>query len=275
MPKGMTLYNSAGTSSVVWTTSDPKIVSVKRGFIEAVGTGTAIVTAYKLDGTGTQCAVTVTAENAVKSAYLDPFNTAVGQTSNAVIITSPACTSVRAEVLDDAGTVVAAFSVSDGYTDKTSGSRTVRIWSVPVTFAASGTVTLRASASGTDCAANTYSFFASVSPAEGSTSAKLRLEASDSLLRFMATYEGLCSTVQYDIVNYPTIGNGIVLNSGDTFYNNQTAEEAYGYMGAYVHRLFSVQLNAFVQKNSLILTQNQYDALISFSYNMRTVKTER
>ena len=84
----------------------------------------------------------------------------------------------------------------------------------------------------------------------------------------MATYEGLCSTVQYDVVNYPTIGNGIVLSTGDTFYNNQTAEEAYGSMSAYVHRLFSVQLNAFVKKNGLILTQNQYDAMISFAYNM-------
>ena len=59
-----------------------------------------------------------------------------------------------------------------------------------------------------------------------------------------------------------------MLYTGDTFYNKQTSAEAYGYMGAFVNSLFSVQLNAFVKKNSLILTQNQYDALIRFAYNM-------
>lgn len=266
--KGMTLYNSAGTSSVIWTTSNPNVATVKRGFIEAVGTGTAIITAYRLDGTGTQCTVTVTNETAVKSAYLDPFNVTVGDQTNTVVITSPACTSVNVSVLNLAGESVASFAASSGYADKTSGGRKVRIWKVPVVFAASGTIALQASASAEGCAANSYTFYGSVSPAEGTDGIQPRGEASDKLLRFMATYEGLCSTVQYDVVNYPTIGNGIVLNTGDTFYNNQTAEEAYGYMSAYVHRLFSVQLNAFVKKNSLILTQNQYDAMISFAYNM-------
>lgn len=268
MPKGMTLYNSAGTSSVVWTTSNPQVATVKRGFIEAVGAGTAVITAYKLDGTGTQCTITVTEENAVKSAYLDPFNVTVGESTDAVVITSTACTSVKVNVLDSAGAVATAFSASSGYTDKASGDRTVRIWKVPVTFDTSGTITLQATASATGCQTNSYTFYASVSPLADTDGTQPRREASDQLLRFMATYEGLCSTVQYDVVNYPTIGNGIVLNVGDTFYNNQTSEEAYGYMGAYVHRLFSVQLNSFITKNSLILTQNQYDALISFSYNM-------
>ena len=268
MPKGMTLYNSAGSSSVVWTTSNPKVATVKRGFIEAVGTGTAVITAYKLDGTGTQCAITVSAENAVKSAYLDPFNVTAGETTNAVVITSPACTSVQVKVLNSSGGVAATFSATGGYSDKSSGDRTVRIWKVPVSFAASGTITLQATGTAAGCTANSYSFYGAVSPAEGTTGTVPRGEASDQLLRFLATYEGLCSTVQYDVVNYPTIGNGIVLYTGDTFYNNQTSEEAYGYMGAFVHSLFSVQLNAFVKKNSLILTQNQYDALISFAYNM-------
>ena len=268
LPKGMTLYNSAGTSSVIWTTCNPNVATVKRGFIEAVGTGTAVITAYRLDGSGTQCAVTVTNETAVKSAYLDPFNVTIGEQTEAVVITSPACASVKVNVLDSSGASAASFAASSGYTDKTSGGRKVRIWKVPVTFAVSGTITLQASASAAGCATNSYTFYGSVSPAAGTDGTQPRGEASDKLLRFMATYEGLCSTVQYDVVNYPTIGNGIVLSTGDTFYNNQTAEEAYGSMSAYVHRLFSVQLNAFVKKNGLILTQNQYDAMISFAYNM-------
>ena len=135
LPKGMTLYNSAGTSSVIWTTSNPNVATVKRGFIEAVGTGTAVITAYRLDGSGTQCAVTVTNETAVKSAYLDPFNVTIGEQTEAVVITSPACASVKVNVLDSSGASAASFAASSGYTDKTSGGRKVRIWKVPVTFA--------------------------------------------------------------------------------------------------------------------------------------------
>ena len=72
----------------------------------------------------------------------------------------------------------------------------------------------------------------------------------------------------YDVVNVPTIGYGQALFFGSEFYNYQTTDEAWGNMCKLVNQTFVPPLNTFISKNNLLLNQAQFDALISYSYNM-------
>ena len=71
--------------------------------------------------------------------------------------------------------------------------------------------------------------------------------------------------------NKPTIGYGKLIRSGDTFYNNLTKREAQAMLiyslnnGSYIS-----SVNNFLIKNSVKFNQNQFDSLVSFSYNLGT-----
>ena len=71
--------------------------------------------------------------------------------------------------------------------------------------------------------------------------------------------------------NKPTVGYGKLINPGDTFYNNLTKREAQAMLiyslnnGSYIS-----SVNNFLLKNSVKFNQNQFDSLVSFSYNLGT-----
>lgn len=284
LPEGKTLYNKSSalnSGKIIWTTTNSDVAVVRRGFIEAVGQGQAIITAIREDGTGAQCIVNATAPEPVYSAYMDPNNPSAGTEGTLVIVASPQVDTVRVKIFDSSGsTVIQDFTASTGYTEKTISDRTVRIWRVPVTFADEGTYIVRCSS---ESFAKTYEFKTLVSPAEADSGETDSDDAnsdgtatgvcrswytSTELLTFLTKYEGLCQTVVYDVVNVPTIGYGQALFYGSTFYNYQTTDEAWGNMCKLVNQTFVPQLNKFVTQYGLLLNQAQFDALTSYSYNM-------
>ncbi len=278
LPEGKTLYNKSSDVSsgkIIWTTNNADAAVVRRGYIEAVGQGQAIVTAIKSDGTGAQCTVNVTAPDPVVSAYMDPNNPIAGEASTLVAVASPQVDALRVRVLDSAGTqIYQDFSAANAtYTEKTVSGRTVRIWRIPITLPDTGKFIIRCTSESEAAAgfSRYYGFYTIVSPAGEDTSESgvcRSWYASSELLRFLTQYEGLCQTVVYDVVNVPTIGYGQALFFGSEFYNYQTTDEAWGNMCKLVNQTFVPPLNTFISKNNLLLNQAQFDALISYSYNM-------
>lgn len=346
LPLGKTLYNynkKAITGNVIWSTSDPSVAVVRRGFIEAVGKGTAIITAVTESGDAARCTVTVTDVDSVTAAYMDPNNPVAGTAANLIMIAHPDFTQLAVSIKNSAGTVVQTMTVStDDFqpTLKTAAGRDVNIWSVPVTFPESDTYTVQCGSGST----YTYSFTSFVSPASENTESQensrymtttaLRLRegpdttydtlltipantaliisevitndteeknwgkvtytvddiayegyvsmnyaapiegylrtwyASSDLLKFLTVYEGFRSTVYYDIVNVPTIGYGQALFYTNEFYNYQTKEEAWAFMCNSINQSYGRKVSSFALKKGIYLTQCQFDALTSFTYNM-------
>lgn len=260
--KGQTLYNKAtkNTSAAVkWSSSNPSVATVANGFIEGKGVGTATITA-EVNGMRANCTVTVTAEEPVIMAYCKPNIAAPNEEVQIQVLTPTSQKSVQ--IKQNGNTIASATS---GYTDKTKNGRTVRIWTLKTKFSTQGTISLTAHAGNSK---EGKSFTAYITSAAGSSSPVVaNRRASDEALLFRTQYEGYCPTIVYDVVNVATIGYGNALSPGAVFYNNQTEEEAYGNMVNLVNGVFTSELNTFTSHYGIALRQQQFDALLNFSYN--------
>jgi len=68
-------------------------------------------------------------------------------------------------------------------------------------------------------------------------------------------------TIGYGTIKYP---DGVCVKEGDTC----TEEQAEEYLIHHINEKITVKLNEFLDRNKIVLTQPQIDALYSFSYNL-------
>lgn len=92
-------------------------------------------------------------------------------------------------------------------------------------------------------------------------------EASDACLEFIKKYEGFSAKVHSDASHY-YIGYGTTCSPND-YPNGITEEEAHDLLKQTVQRV-GRSLNIFLNRYNITLNQNQYDALLSFTYNLGT-----
>lgn len=98
-----------------------------------------------------------------------------------------------------------------------------------------------------------------------------RQKASDQCVEFIMAKEGFKSSISEDFCskNCYDIGYGNVVKPGVPFFNNITRDEAKIML---LKRLndgnYSRMLNDFIVQNNLSFSQNQFDALLSFTYNV-------
>jgi lysozyme len=85
-------------------------------------------------------------------------------------------------------------------------------------------------------------------------------------LELIAEFEGFSPTIYKDVAGYPTIGFGHLLkeNEEKLFQNGITKEQAYELLAKDVKEAE----NAIIKYVRVPLTQNQFDALVSFVYNV-------
>ena len=92
-------------------------------------------------------------------------------------------------------------------------------------------------------------------------------------VEFIMEWEGFVPSLSEDrlVPGVYNIGNGDVINFGETFYNNITKEQAFVDLANKLNtRKYVNDVNKFIKENKIKCTQQQFDALVSFSYNLGT-----
>ena len=85
---------------------------------------------------------------------------------------------------------------------------------------------------------------------------------------FIKSFEGFVPNVYKDVAGYFTIGYGKLLLPYDVFYDNVSKEESNLIFLKSLNKNFSTPLNKFLLNNKIKCSQNQFDALLSFTYNL-------
>ncbi|MBQ3284098.1 MAG: Ig-like domain-containing protein [Ruminococcus sp.] len=269
----MTFMLNSTTSGVKWSSSDPSVASVYNeesyGLVKGEKAGTAVITVSTSSGAAT-CLMTVESSYPVQFAYTTPNCAAKNQTVTLVCITDTMRTGVRFAV--DMGSetryVNATSKVKDGST---------YVWKGTTSFSSAGTYNVKAYSqfnNGTSwhsCAdGETTAFVADSTDMTTTVCAKRR--ASDALINLIATFEGYFSSVYIDsFTGDPTLGYGVLVFTGEKFYNNLTKDQAYAYLVQNVNNAgYSKDVNTFLLNKNIKFNQQQYDALVCFTYNCGT-----
>jgi lysozyme len=109
-----------------------------------------------------------------------------------------------------------------------------------------------------------------MSATPNATSINAHLRISDAGIALIKRYEGFCATVYRCPAGIPTIGYGHVIKTGETFERLSESEATEllrkdaGIAESAVRRLITVPL-----------TQSQFDALVSFTFNLGEGALER
>ena len=269
-----TIYIQASSSgSVTWESSDASVATAKAGvsgqlFIYGAAPGTAKITAKSANGTAlATVSVTVSAPEAVRFAYTTPNIITAGSSFNLKAVTDTQKSAVRFEI-DGVGTYD-----TTSYDSESQGDNNVRIFSASATISTPGTYTVRAYSSSGGGYSSDYREFTIlvVSTTDSDTTTGESRRVSDSMLDNIASYEGYVPQVSPDTLagNIPTVGYGYVVSKNTTFYNNLTRSEAKAMLADTVNRgSYTTEINRFISSNGLLMSQCQFDALASFSYNV-------
>ena len=269
-----TIYIQASASgSVTWESSDASVATAKAGvsgqlFIYGAAPGTAKITAKSANGTElATVSVTVSAPEAVRFAYTTPNIITAGTSFNLKAVTDTQKSAVRFEI-DGVGTYD-----TTSYDSESQSDNNVRIFSASATISTPGTYTVRAYSSSGGGYSSDYREFTIlvVSTTDSDTTTGESRRVSDSMLDNIASYEGYVPQVSPDTLagNIPTVGYGYVVSKNTTFYNNLTRSEAKAMLADTVNRgSYTTEINRFISSNGLLMSQCQFDALASFSYNV-------
>ena len=269
-----TIYIQASASgSVTWESSDASVATAKAGvsgqlFIYGAAPGTAKITAKSANGTAlATVSVTVSAPETVRFAYTTPNIITAGTSFNLKAVTDTQKSAVRFEI-DGVGTYD-----TTSYDSESQGDNNVRIFSASATISTPGTYTVRAYSSSGGGYSSDYREFTIlvVSTTDSDTTTGESRRVSDSMLDNIASYEGYVPQVSPDTLagNIPTVGYGYVVSKNTTFYNNLTRSEAKAMLADTVNRgSYTTEINRFISSNGLLMSQCQFDALASFSYNV-------
>lgn len=271
VPAGKTFLvtaKAANGAKLYWESDNPSVATVKDGYILAVAPGTANIIVHDAGYQSKKtCTITVTNADPIRFAYVSPNLVPLNSTANFVAITDQSRTAVQFEVNIN-GTIktVDAQKTVEGNTYK---------WTASLKMTAAGTFSVKAysktsTGSYQTCEEGDTSVFVTSSSDLNSTVLERR-RVSDAGIQFIADCEGFSSEVYDDILapGNPTIGYGYVVSTGEQFYNNLTKSEGWALlMDALNNSYYASSVNNFLLNHQVRFNQQQFDALVSFSYNL-------
>lgn len=263
----------SASGSVTWSSSNTSVATVKANeynqlFVYGAKTGEATISAKSANGSVlTSFKVTVTAPEAIRFAYTTPNIISAGESFDLVAVTDTQKSAVKFEI-----TNVGTYETKT-YTSESQGSNSVRIFEAAAKISAPGTYTVRAysnSGSGYSSSYREFTILVVSSTSVTETTGESR-RISDEMLYAVSKFEGYSAGVYADTLagNIPTVGYGYVVSKNTAFYNDLTKTEAMAMLTDDINRSsYTSEVNKFISNNGLKMSQCQFDALVSFSYNI-------
>ncbi len=251
-----------------WKTSNPNVATVDDGIVYAKNEGIAVISAETDYGAGC-CIVKVDKTAAVRFVYASPNCAPLNSLVTLKAITDNTKRGLYFEITNgkDSYTLHADAIKKDGNN---------YIWSAKMVLDTSGVWTYKAYslAEGENKYASTVNdgegeVFVT-SSADTTTAVIGERRASDEIIALIANYEGFLSSATPDVITGDaTLGYGKVVWSGEQFYNSLTKTEALAYLYQTVNSGgYTTRVNRFLLNNSVKCNQQQFDALVCFTYNV-------
>ena len=282
IPQGKTMYTTATAANsgsvILWSSSNPSVATVNNGYIYAVSKGTATITATDTSGKNkATCSVTVTNADPVKFVYASPNTVGVNTPMELVAITDTSRSAVKFVVETESGGTkeytVTSYKSDTNEAAEGMAENATRVWKQKVTFSKAGSYSVKVYSKNSSGWSSGYEEMEAfvVSTTDKTTTAYGERRISDEMLQIIASFEGYSKGVYADALAYgiPTTGYGYVVSKGEQFYNNMTKTEAWALLCTVTNqRSYTTEVNKFVSNNNLKVSQSQFDAMVSFSYNV-------
>ncbi len=272
---------STPRTTLVWSSSNESIVTlstIRYGegdescFIYGKAPGSATV--YCSDYAGNiqvKCSVTVQAAEPVRYAFTEPNLVTTKDSAKLVAVTGPQETAVRFAVEDSLGNNVLSRDIR-GPSVERYGNNVTNVFQCPIDTLSAGEYWVKVSSadtSGKFTSADGFSFTVHTPETSSATTDNDR-DISDTMIKLIMEYEDYVPIIRDDssAPKNPTVGYGFVVNTNKSFYNNMTQREAKALLIEEIRSDYGEAVNNFQKRNNLRMSQNQYDALVSFAYNL-------
>lgn len=276
MSVGMTLLLTSTTNGAKFVSSNTDIAQINQmtddygkefAFIVAKAEGTVNITVSNENG-ASNCILTIAEAQPVRSAYTTTTPTSQGCQVDFVAVTDQTRSSVKFEY-----TVNGVTSTLNA-TGKTVDGNTF-VWSAKEILSNSGSYSVVAysKTDTTDFAtcSNAKSSFYITSQTDPTVTSCTKHYISKNGLNLIANFEGYRKNVEFDNItgSHPTVAYGRVITSGECFYNGLTKSEAMAYLQYTVNNNgYANSVNNFLIGRNIKFNQYQFDALVSFVYNL-------
>ena len=242
-----------------YVSSDPNVASVsKNGVVTCKSKGSAIIVLKNSNGLVTRnIQVRVRDRDPLKFVYTTPNSAKLGESIKFVAITYEDCEHVRFNV---GGELVYADScVNEGLT---------KVWTAQKSVFTSSNVKICTEVyiqgAWTVCSGGSFMLHM---PSEN------HHMISTSGINFIARCEGYRPNVYVDSYNSEilNIGYGHILSKNEIFYESLRKREAYAMLVNSINNgSYTSDINEFLLRYNIKVSDHQFDALVSFSYNLGT-----
>lgn len=258
-----------------------KVADSGKSFVYGKSSGTANIIVRNSAGQEVaRCKVTVGAPEALRFITSEPNTPSTGQAFDLIAVTDSGKTAVKFVIT---GPQEATYETTSYKDEKQSSSvnpdlpeNVARNFTKSVTLTKAGSYTVRAyskTASGSWSTSYKEKKLLVVSTQSDTDVSAEKRATSSKMIDIIAQFEGRRNDVYLDTLasNIPTVGCGYVVYKNGTFYNNLTTTEMNAMLGETINSDgYETAVENFRSNNGIKMSQAQFDALVSFSYNLGT-----
>lgn len=254
------------SANLSWKSSNRSIAEVNNGIVYGKNEGIVQISSIINGTTKEVCTVTVLPPEDVRFAFSSINSAKVGENINLTAIVDKNVQAVHFKIIRSRGnSVINAVKKSENEKSYTFSGSTIE--NIPGKYSVE--IYVLKNGSWTKSSKSFTIFVSKLSSSVNVTSEELQV--SEKCIKLISLFEGFTPSLKKDILvsNTYNIGFGTVIHEGKEFYNNLTNDEALALLREKVNNgLYTSSVNKMLISNGIQFSQNQFDALISFSYNL-------
>ena len=266
--KGQSMFisNEQLRNEEVLSSENEEVVSVSNGVITALSEGEAFCKSVKKDSDGTdfekKYKIKVLPPALVKYGYCQPNNPKVGEKLTIYAMTDKSVADVKFVVSTKNRTIKLPFEEKN-----CDGSNFIYKASFMLKSLDEFKVNYQVKV---DNKWHIMGKFLEVKPYDESANTVSHWRASDKCVDYVLAKEGFKPALSVDrrVSSVYDIGCGNVVKPGEGFYNNISPVEAKAMLLEKLNNdIYSQAVNGFIMEHNLVVSQNEFDALLSLTYN--------